>query len=207
MNRRILSEDLSRYRSSVPGIQDAVWWPLYDFQRLDCTRERFDFFQLPIGVGLDPRTERETNMYLAGCLPHGNSFLATGIRTYFVPDVELHRGRYRQDMQDIKRVLLGGTLRFVIQNRIYSQGAPLARFPSCFPTFSTVDDATFRKLLRKRLLMRAQKQSYYEIVPVFIQPQQHFRVEIYFEAHERAKLNAMGQLGVILDGRLLRDVC
>lgn len=206
--KRLDSEDLARYRSSVPGLQDAVWWPLYDFQRIERTRDRFDFFQVPIGgVGMEPRTERDTNMYMAGHLPHGNAFLATGIRVYFVPDADEHRGRYKQDMQDIKRVLLGGTLRFVVQNRLYTNGAPLARFPSCFPTFSTVDDATFRRLLRKRLLARVQKRAYYEIVPVYLQALQHFRVEVTFEKREQAKLNSVGQLGVILDGRLLRDVC
>lgn len=201
------TETLRRFPSFVPGVKDSVWWPLYDFRRIDATRERVDFFQMPIGFQVDGvcRTERETNMHVPGHMPHGNDFLATGIRVYFVPDADEHRGRYRQDMQDIKRVLLGGTLRFVVQNRLYAQGAPLARFPSCFPTFSTVDDATFKKLLRKRLLMRVQKHAYYEIVPVYLQQLQHFRVEVSFERHERAKLNAMGQLGVILDGRLIRD--
>lgn len=206
--KRINREDLDRYRFSAPQLSDAVWWPLFDFQRVDRLRERHDFFQIPMhGIGMEPKTEADTNLYNAGTLPSGNHFLATGIRVLFVPDFELHRGRYRQDVQDCKRVLLAGALRFQIQNRIYSQGAPLARFPSCLPMFSPVDEQTFRRWLRKRSLLRVQKLSYFEIVPVYIQDQQHFCVSINFDPKQRHVLNAPGRLGVILDGRMIRPVC
>lgn len=185
--------------------QDVVWWPLYDFVRVERLQERYNFFQIPLGgVGMEPKTEADTNMYLPGQLPSGQQFLACGIRVLFVPDYEANRGRYKQDLQDLKRVLLAGTLRLQIQNRIYAQGAPLARFPSCFPMYSGVTPGQFRQYLRKRSLYRLAKKSYFEIVPVYIQATLNFLVSVEFDPAHRVKLNAPGRLGVILDGRIIR---
>lgn len=206
MRRSFISESYSR--SSVPGLSDQIWSPLYDFERIEVLSPELHFFQRPIGApGMEPKTDADTNMCLAGHLPTGQHFIATGIRVMFVPDFEAHRGRYKQDLQDYKRVLLGGHLEFVIQNRVYSAGAPLARFPACLPLFSDIDEKTFRRYLRKRILLRAQKLNYFAIVPVYVQANQFFRVSIRYPDKQRFRLNAPGRLGVILDGHIIRPVC
>lgn len=195
---------MQRYHVHRPTEQ--VWWPLYDTARIDRLPELLNFFQVPMhSIGMEPKTEADTNMYTSGQISSGNCFLVSGIRVAFTPDAYLHRNRYHADLQDIKRVLLGGRLEFRVGNRIYSQGAPLARFPSCFQQFANISPDLFRRFLQKRSLLRVQKDAYFKIVPVMIQENQHFAVTIRYGEREQLKLNAPGKLQVILDGVLVRD--
>jgi len=187
---------------------------LYDYHAIDAVKERHDFFHMPQGYHDSAlgrcRTRLDTSMHIASCLPMGNTFLCTGIRVLFVPDAVRHRHRMRKDRQDAGRVLLGGELRLVIANRDYVTQGPLARFPACLPKtwmgelayLSAEDEEPHWRLLYDPALPRIAAMAYHSLVPLLIQSQQYFRVEIN---HEAGPLNAPGKLGVILDGRLMRE--
>lgn len=180
-------------------IKEEITWPLYDYQKIgQHPNTDMDFFQCPVGVM--GKTQRDTNMWNAGCLPFDNVVLVTGIRVLFFPDWPQHRLRHKKDEQDMRRVLLDGSLEFVLQNRVYLHDGPLAKFPAGFhyiyekPAFVT-------RGLRGKLAKWRMFGELYKVVPLFIQHNQCFRVRL---SGLPGYLNSPGRIGVILDGRMVR---
>src|SRR5262245_7977055 len=85
------SEDLARYRSYVPGVDDVIWQPLYDYQTYPTAGAlAFNFFAVQQGAGTTSafggagtKTALDTNMQLSGQLGAGNQFLCLGIEVEF----------------------------------------------------------------------------------------------------------------------------
>lgn len=198
------AERFGHYPLNPAYMKDVVWWPLYDFVRIERIHPWLQFFQYPMGQR--DKTESDTDMYLAGYLPAENNFLVTGIRVLFIPDAYEHRGHDANDRQDLRRVMLHGRLRMQIQNRVYNLGGPLARYPACFPIYHDVSESFFRRAVRRMSLTRLMKTAYHEVVPVLIAANQAFSVSIHYDDRECATLNSPGRLGVILDGKLIRSV-
>lgn len=202
----------SSRRHYLPGVTDELFSPRYDYQIVDAVQAFTEFFSVPVGIPVrgGVKTTRDTNMYRPNVLPEENHFLVTAIRVLFVPDALSHRGRKAEDEQDANRMLLGGELRFQIQNRDYVQDGPLAKFPTCLPrtwmgelAYLTPDaEEAHWRAVYDPTLQRIANLHAYKITPLYIQPNQFFRVQICAEPQP---LNAPGKLGVILDGHLIRQ--
>jgi hypothetical protein len=193
--------------------KDRVTQPLYDHREFDVLPKRWNFFQHPIGVpGADgnARTREDTGMYLSGSLPMGNEFYATGIGVYFVPSIAAGWGTNRAaNIADTLTVLGEGVLTFMVANRRYLEVSPLALLTPNFPMYWARDDDRLEALLEISGEMSGEgvppvkKSAPFEVVPIYIQAQQSFGVEICFKNQRR--LNSVGKLGVILYGQLIRD--
>lgn len=198
--------------SSVPPYGEEIAAPRFDYQHVESVQAFQEFFTMPMGMNTarGVKTARDTNMHNAGQLPEGNTFLITGIRVLFIPDYLQHRGRAAEDEQDAKRMLLGGQLRLRIGCRDYLDDGPLAKFPSLMPktwmgelAYLTPDaEEAHWQLLYDPVPERLARVLSYQLVPVFIAPNQFFCVQVLAEPQP---LNAPGKLGVILDGRLIRQ--
>lgn len=213
MDRLKLSQLMGHYRD-LP-LQEQLASALYDYREIDTVPESIRFFQYPVGM-VDPntperpRTRLDTCMMLANQLPMGQQFLLTGVRVLFIPDCRRHRGVKKHDEYDARRVLLGGGVRFMVQNREYLYDTPLAKFPACFPKtwlaeltcLSAEDEEPHWRLLYDPALPRMAGMAYYKMTPVLIQALQYFEVSI---EHTPGPLNSTAKLGVILDGRLIRE--
>lgn len=201
--------------ADLQASQEAIYSPLYDYQRIDSTANKLYFFSHPVGQGKTCRnydgckTTFDTNMYLANSLPAGQAFLVTGVRVLVVPDCLEHRGFERRDRQDVSRILLGGTLRFILGNRDYLLDGPLAKFPSMMPR-TWMAELRFDDMEKEEAHWAAvynpsipalNKFAYYSIVPVHIPAHQCFQV---IAEMDPGPLHAPAKVGVILDGRLLR---
>jgi hypothetical protein len=190
---------------------EALFAPLFDYQLVRAVLAYQSFFEYPIGSNLQGkvRTDRDTNMVMAGCLPAGNSFLITGVRVLFIPDYLEHRGNREADEQDAARMLLGGSLRLRIANREYLNDAPLAKFPTCLPRTwmaelhyrNDEDEEPHWRALYDPSYAKAAGLAYYKITPLHVSPHQQLGVTIL---HEPGPLNAPARLGVIIDGHRIR---
>ncbi len=87
--------EFQAYRVTNPNFSEAIWQPLYDYNIYPAAgAQSLGFFQQPVAAGITsalgatagtPKTTSDTNMSLAGTLPSGMNFLATGIDVAFYP--------------------------------------------------------------------------------------------------------------------------
>jgi len=120
----------------VGGLAGAVWWPLFDKQTLAATAVGSQqFFAVPKGQG--GKTETDTNMELAGQIPAGQRFLATGIGLDIFPGLDITSASadagvaaVNEFANDIYAVCKTGRLKLQIGSKDYCNHGPLMRFPS-----------------------------------------------------------------------------
>jgi hypothetical protein len=202
-------------------MQDEIYAPLFDSATYAAAGQtQMTFFALPIGQGVTSapgavgaKTEADTNLTNAGLLPKGNRFLCTGLEFQFYPgnnpgfgataDAQLGR-----NWNDVYAVGKSGWIRFRIQNRDYVLDGPLINMPPVVrlagaasvtstltagaATAGEIDYATFAGLP-------------YNIVPVFIESNQSFTVQVNWPAAVALPSTVAGRIFCRLRGRLIRD--
>jgi hypothetical protein len=192
------------------GDTDAIYQPQYDSTRIDGGPFLRQFNCVPCGQfddggGKIPKTYEDTNIVNPNQLPFGNSFYATGIGVFFVPNIDRdHQSSRRTEIDDTLYVLGHGYLEFRVANRRYLGLAPLAAIPPPFPMYWARDDAALFKLMTasKADGPGVKTVKPFEMVPIYIQEMQPFYIEI--RINNVFKLNHVGKLAVMLDGYLLR---
>lgn len=210
--------NLSQHRVTVPGVQDAIYGPLYDAAAYALGGQlQLNFFATPIGQGATSapgatgaKTEADTNMTNAGLLPAGNRFYCTGLEFEFFPgsniadtDVLASTGFF---VKDVYAVMKSAWVRFRIQNRDYVLDGPLINFPPCgrlagWAAVSSVVDATDMIEIDYATAAGAP----YSIVPVFIQSNQAFSVQVNWPAAVALPSGIAGRIFCRLRGQLIRD--
>lgn len=212
---------LAAHRATIPGTQDGIYAPLYDSAVYAAAGQlQLNFFSLPIGQGTTSapgatgaKTEADTNLTNAGLLPKGNRFYATGLEFTLWPGSVPGRGGVADatagfNWNDVNAVAKSGWARLRIQNRDYILDGPLGNFPSVTrlagiaamatnlttgaATFSEIDYACFAGMP-------------YNIVPVFIESNQAFSVQVNWPAVVALPSAVAGRLFCRLRGRLIRD--
>jgi hypothetical protein len=186
---------------------EQIYQPLYDSTIIEGGPFRHEFHCCPIGQR--NKTCEDTNMVIGNMLPLRNYFYMTGIGIYVVPDIngDLKNANRREQMTDMLYMLGHGYARLVVGMRKYLELAPLAAAPPQFPMYWARDDKTLEKLFesgpKKAVGPGVKVQKPFEMVPLFINSQQWFAVDISMDNH--FKLNSPCKLAVMLDGYLIRN--
>lgn len=215
-------DDLARYRSYVPGVDDVVWAPLYDYQTYPAAGQlAFNFFNQQKGTGTTsafggagPRTNLDTNMQLSGQLGAGNQFLVMGIEVEYWPSSDpslataaaATQAQLSQMTNDVYEVLRNGVLNFSVQNRPYVEDGPLMKFPT--QTFltgwaSTTNGAN--ATAAATIQYASGSGMSYNIVPVLLVQNQAFQCTVVFPALIPTPSTATGRIGVRFNGKLIRN--
>jgi hypothetical protein len=214
-------DDLASHRVTVPGMQDAIYAPLYDSATYAATgQQQLTFFALPIGQGTTSapgatgtKTEADTNLTNAGLLPKGNRFYCTGIEFLFFPgnnpgfgataDAQLGR-----NWNDVYAVAKSGWIRFRIQNRDYILDGPLQNFPPVTRLAgvgSVTSTLTAGAATAGEIDYASIGGMPYNIVPVFIESNQAFTVQVNWPALVALPSTVAARIFCRLRGRLIRD--
>jgi hypothetical protein len=215
---RITRADIASHRVTVAGTQDAIYAPLYDsilYPTAGLTQ--INFFSLPIGQGVTSaagatgtKTEADTNLTNSGLLPKGNSFYCTGIEFNLIPGaLPGNTGALAttgQNLNDVYSVARNGWFRFRIQNRDYVLDAPLGIAP---PLNRLAVASTPASVVTATTIVQADYAAFagapYNIVPVWIESNQAFSVQVNFPVAVAITSNTTSRLTVRLRGRLIRD--
>lgn len=207
---------LAAHRVTVPGVQDAVYYPLYDSISYGTAGIlQANFFSTPIGQGTTSapgatgaKTEADTNMTNAGLLPAGNRFYCTGIEFQIFPGAPVGEtgaiaatGAFWNDLYALAK---SGWVRFRIQNRDYVLDAPLINFP---PAARLAGVSAVASVVTATTQIEVNYASVagvpYNIVPVFIQSNQSFAVQVNWPA--LVTVTATTRIFCRLRGQLIRD--
>lgn len=214
--RGVTPEQLAQHRTTVAGVADAVWSPLYDYQTYATAGAlTTNFFAVP--AGQSGKTLADTNMQVAGQLPRGNRFLCVGIEVEFWPSnspgLRLAAvptdAQFARNWDDVYAVLKSGFLSLNIQQRVYAQDAPLMKFP---PQTRLTGVATYNQNDTTAATVGFGQIEYatacgagYSIIPVYIESTQFFNVQIQFPALVPTPSGQDARWGVRLLGNLIRD--
>ncbi len=223
--RGVTPEQLAQHRTTVAGVADAVWSPLYDYQAYATAGFlQASFFAVPQGQGTTsspgatgPKTIADTNMQVAGQLPRGNRFLCVGIEVEFWPGstpglttiaapTAAQTGR---NWNDVYNVLKAGSLTLNIQQRVYAQDAPLGKFPTQTRLSgvgtNTYSNTTATTIGYQQIEYATSCGAGYSIIPVYIESTQFFNCVIQFPALVATPSTVDARIGVRLLGNLIRD--
>lgn len=214
--------DLAKYRSYVPGVDDVIWQPLYDYQTYPLAGQlAFNFFTAQKGTGTTsafggagPRTVLDTNMQLSGQLGAGNQFLTLGVGIEFFPGslVGLTTAasptapETAQQPDDVYSVLRNGVLQFSVQNRPYIEDAPLMKFPTqtYLTGWGAVSNGANATATTQHAYASACGASY-NVVPVLLSQNQAFQMVATFPALIALPSGVDGRFGCRLEGKLIRN--
>lgn len=223
--RGVTPEQLAQHRTTVAGVADAIWSPLYDYQTYPLAGSLgLQFFAVPQGQGTTSapnasgvKTLSDTNMQVAGQLPRGNRFLCVGIEIEFWPSNDpglattavptaAQTGR---NWGDVYRVLKSGALTFNIQQRTYAQDSPLNKFPTqtriAGVATNTEQNTNATTVNYQQIEYASGCGAGYSIVPVYIESTQFFSVSLNWPALVPTQSTADARIGVRLLGNLIRD--
>jgi hypothetical protein len=214
---RITGADLSQHRITVPGVNDEIYGPLYDSAVYAAAGQlQLNFFQTPIGAGATSapgaagtKSEADTNMTNNGLLPQGNRFYCTGLEFNFIPgSVPGNTGAIAttgQNLNDVNAVARSGWVRFRIQNRDYILDGPIGVFP---PLNRLAVSSTPASVVTAATMVQADYAAMagapYNIVPVFIESNTSFSVQINWPALVPLPSTVAGRIFCRLRGRLIR---
>jgi hypothetical protein len=216
--QQLTRQNIADHRVTVPGQQDEIYSPLYDSVNYAAAGQtQLTFFALPIGQGTTSapgatgtKTEADTNLTNAGLLPKGNAFYCTGIELNFIPGtlpgntgVLANTGFNTNDVNAVAR---SGWLRFRIQNRDYALDGPLGVFP---PLNRLAVSSTPASVVTATTIVQVDYAAFagapYNIVPVWIESNQAFTVQLNWPALVPLPSGAVGRIFCRLRGRLIRD--
>lgn len=216
--RQITRADIAAHRVTVPGQQDEIYNPLYDSVSYPAAGAlQLNFFQQPIGSGTTSapgatgtKTEADTNMTNNGLLPKGNAFYCTGLELNFLPgSVPGNTGALAttgQNWNDVNAIAKAGWVRFRIQNRDYVLDGPIGVFP---PLNRLAGNGTPSSVVTATTIVQidyaALAGAPYNIVPVWIESNQSFSVQVNFPALVPLPSTVAGRIFCRLRGRLIRD--
>ncbi len=212
---------LASHLATVPGVQDAIYNPLYDSIAYPAAGAlQLTFFTTPIGQGATSapnaagaKTEADTNLTNAGLLPLGNSFYMTGFEVIFLPgnnpgfgataDASLGR-----NWNDVYQVMKSGWARFRVQNRDYILDGPLMMFPPVTRlagAFAVTTNLTTGAATAGEIDYATSAGAPYNIVPITLQSNQSFLLQLNWPALVPTPSTTAGRLWVRLRGRLIRS--
>lgn len=146
--------DFDRYRVTNANFSESIWQPLYDYNLYPAAgAQSLGFFQTPIASGITtalgatvgtPKTLSDTNMVLAGQLPSGMNFLATGVEVLFYPGSVSTANTYTPQtftffaaanaatvpahLNDVNTFYQSGRLEFTVLAKTYLTITPLINF-------------------------------------------------------------------------------
>lgn len=223
--RGVTPEMLAQHRTTVAGVADAIWSPLFDYQLYPTAGLLgFNFFAIPAGQGSTSalgatgvKTLADTNMQQAGSLPRGNRFLCVGIEVEFWPGstpglqgtAAITAAQVARNWDDCYNVLRSGSLTFNIQQRVYAQDAPLMKFPPQTRLTGAAaisqSDSTASTVAFAQIEYATACGAGYSIIPVYIESTQYFNVQIAFPALVPTPSAVDARIGVRLLGNLIRD--
>lgn len=220
----VTAGEIQRFRSTVPNVADSIFNPLYDYQLYPTAGSlNFTFFTTPQGQGTTSapgatgaKTLADTNLDTGGMLPRGNRFLCKGVEVEFwpgstpglqVPAALPSAAQTGRNWNDVYNVLKGGVLTLVVQNRNYVQDSPLMKFPTStrLDGVASINATANAAASAQQIEYAASCGALYNIVPVYLESTQNFKVTIQFPAVIATPSGVDGRLGVRLVGNLVRD--
>lgn len=230
--RPVLTPDyLSTHRVGVPGTKDVIWNPLYDFISYPSAGQLlFTFFANQIGQGTSSapgagavaKSLFDTNMAINNQLTKGNEFYGIGSESLFYPGVSnaalpltVQPGRTNtlatptsigQFINDVWSVGNGGLKVLTVgTDRRYIQDGPLALFP---PTTRLATQAAISNgsvTTGTEIVYAAWSGEPYTVVPIYIETNQSFSVQVTFAALIPTVSAQIGRLGERFRGYLIRQ--
>lgn len=198
-------QDSKKFDVNRKGMVEAIWQPLYDYQKSSGAGDATDlnavytFFALP--VGQNDKTFEDTNMESAAALPAPKEMLVTHIEVVFIPGEDPASANGNTNWNDMNNLMKVGFLDFFIGSKSYLKDAPIGKFSNSFRlggvastgnvagSTDNVSYATFTGAL-------------YEITPIKIVSNQNFNVTVNFP--KGVTVAAGWRMGVILGGFLYR---
>ena len=203
--RPVLSASQLQAHSVGTGDTDVVWWPLFDsIAYPSAGAGQFAFYSNPIGQGTSstpgagavPKTIYDTNLQIGNQLTSGNEFFMIGSESNLMPGVSnaalpltVLPGRANVPTtvgifaNDIWSVGQGGIKTFTVgTDRKYFQDGPLAVFPPSqrLSGFSAVCGGT--TAAGEEVTYASWSGELYTMIPVYIQANQNFTVNVSFAA-------------------------
>lgn len=226
----VLTTDyLNSHKVGIPGQQDVIWGPLYDFIAYPSAGGTlFTFFANPIGQGTSStpgagavaKTIYDTNLTIGNQLTKGNEFYIVGSESLFYPGVSnanlpltLLPGRADAPtttgafVNDVWSVGMGGVKTLTVgTDRKYLQDGPLLNFP---PVARLALQAA---LSAGSITTAGTEISYatwsgqpYSLVPIYIESNQQFTLQVAFQAAIPTPSTQIARLGERLRGYLIRQ--
>lgn len=219
--KRINRQNLAQHRVTVPGVQDEIYGPLYDFvQYAAAGQTELNFFSVPKGQGATTapgasgtKTLADTNLTNAGLLPRDNAFYCTGIEVVLFPGINPGRGAIAdanvgQFWDDVWAIGKSGVLTLTVGSRVYVQDGPLMNFPTIQGlggVAAAATNTTAAATLASTIEYARFVGQPYTIVPLFIQPNQNFGVTMNWPAVVATVSTQAARIGVRLRGRFIRN--
>lgn len=217
--------DLTKYRSYVPGVDDVIWQPFYDYLLYPTAGAlQFNFFTNQKGQGATSafgaaagaKTIFDTNMTLSGQLGAGNQFLLLGIEVELwptnLPSLEVaaalpSAAQMGRNWDDVYSILRNGQLVLTIQNREYANDTPLMKFPpqTGLQGVAALNSTTNAAASYQQIEYASGAGLAYNIVPVLIMQNQAFSVQVNFPAAIASPSGVDLRIGVRLNGKLVRN--
>ena len=203
--------NIKQFRVNRPGMEEAIWQPLYDYQTyaLAGTTTEYSFFQRAQGgAGV---TYADTNMDTGGSLPFPKKMLVTTITVVVFPGtpvntVEAAAAGVGLNWDDVYTIGKAGWLEFFVGSKQYLIDAPMMKFP---PRFRLAGAAAIGAVTTTASATPWGNLDYatfageaYDITPIYLEPNQNFRVSLHFPT--TTAINADAKIGVILDGWQMR---
>lgn len=114
-------------RVNVPGMEQSIWNPLYDYQTLSAAATASQRFFVDPQSG--NKTLADTNMELSGQIPKGQMFLVTGVQVEVLPGVAINGTNASAFYDDIYEATKDGVLIFKIGSKNFIEQGNLMKFP------------------------------------------------------------------------------
>lgn len=228
--RPVLTPDyLNTHRVGVPGTKDVIWNPLYDFIAYPSGGSQlFSFYSNPQGQGTSStpgagavaKQVTDTNLTIGNQLTRGNEFYAIRSESLFYPGVSnaalpltVLPGRANVPttvgifVNDVWSIGNGGIKTLKIgTDRVYIQDGPLQMFP---PVTRLAMQAA---LAGNAITTAGQEIAYsawsgepYTIVPIYIESNQQFTLQVVFPTVIPTPSTQIARLGDRLGGYLIRQ--
>lgn len=195
---------LKRGRVNIPGMQETIWQPLYDYQtKVAAAVNSQRFFVDPIGTG--GKTIADTNMELSGQIPKGQVFMITGIQVELYPGVSINTAAASSYADDIRAFYQAGALKLKIGSKDFVVQGNLMKFPPVnrLATESSVisDSAAAPLIISYQYAVAAGRE--FAVAGLTLESNQNFSVELL----ELAALPSgqPARIGVTLNGYLGRN--
>lgn len=210
MKQNMGRQALNRGMVNLPGQVEEISWSFFDFLTYAAAGQtNLTFFQTPQGGA---KTVVDTNMKLAAQIPAGQSFLVTGVSFEFQPGVNPENSSALAGVaavngytNDTHAVMKSGFVQFTIGSKQYVENSPIGLFPptyglSGFGAAATTAAATTINEQYARISGAA-----YSIIPVTLQSNQNFAVNVQWPTVVALPSTVAGRLGCRLHGRLFRN--
>lgn len=224
---------LAQHAVGVANNNDVIWNPFYDYIAYPSAGgTAFAFYSLPFGQGTSStpgagavgKLLTDTNLTLGNQLAKGNAFFMVGSESEFFPGVtngalplSLMPGKANtqatptsigQFVNDVWSVGMGGVKVLTVgTDRKYIQDGPLKNFPPCARlavAAALSGNATITNA-GQEICYAVWAGKPYSVVPIYIDTNQQFSMNVTFPAAIPTPSTTIGRLGDRMDGYLIRQ--